>query len=901
LRELLQAVGPEGETEIDQVRARLHEVSDKSAPSADRDDIETRIYARAAERVFGTRLPKRALGRVGPVLVNSWLPKAQSTTLADLTNVTQTARGKAVRDQSYRGRPEQITFLQKRRRTNNFNINLADAFHREHRVSWLVPKNPKPEHVESMYELAGAGVAGGYEPYPHTRDAWDELDRLDRAGPLRGLVVLPTGAGKTDVAVGWLLRRLAAEPELRVLWLAHQVSLLDQAAIRFAAAAQELPEGFRRTLRIFASDREPMSLFNARKTDVACATIQTVSRKLGQRSKRRTEVMNFLKNPTVVVIDEAHHAASRSYQTLLNHFLHDETIHDVIGLTATPWARGETRQEKIDTAFPRRVITRSREELIASGILADYKVIPVRTHVSVDVTEDERQAAERLGDLPMSVLRKLETDERNAKVVATYASARERWGRTLLFTTTIANAEALGAALKDAHANVEVLHSQSATTIAKLKPWFADNDDAVIVSVGMLLEGVDLPKARTALIARATTSPNVLSQMVGRVLRGTAAGGEATANVVYMLDDWDDFTGTLMPTGPWGGTGAEELPPSAEARFPADVAAAIAEALDTARRALAPPDTHGDAPPRGLPGVEVMLEQRRVVGFYEALDERKIPVFDHQYDLLATYLAEFSDGNGTLAFEWPEDSPPPAVAPEHLLELTRYVEDRGCSPAFVPFAKNVAPIEVAQSLNDGTLRSRKQELDLIAAAYNDPFAAAVFPTVGHFEEAVSRAQRELERRKRRPEAPLPLNGRARKPLPRDPERTLTTALELVMERAEDSLLPATRRHRLVEPASVRWSNNVVSSYLAMWRLGSSPSEHHITVNVLLQTHESIVSDELLGFLIWHEVVHSVTPGQGHDAEFEELEMRWPNAVELNADLDALTGDWSCEPADYHKV
>jgi hypothetical protein len=59
-----------------------------------------------------------------------------------------------------------------------------------------------------------------------------------------------------------------------------------------------------------------------------------------------------------------------------------------------------------------------------------------------------------------------------------------------------------------------------------------------------------------------------------------------------------------------------------------------------------------------------------------------------------------------------------------------------------------------------------------------------------------------------------------------------------------------------------------------------------------------VSEELLGFLLWHEVVHSVTPGQGHDAEFEYLETLWPDAVTLNADLDALAHEWSGDPADY---
>ena len=45
-------------------------------------------------------------------------------------------------------------------------------------------------------------------------------------------------------------------------------------------------------------------------------------------------------------------------------------------------------------------------------------------------------------------------------------------------------------------------------------------------------------------------------------------------------------------------------------------------------------------------------------------------------------------------------------------------------------------------------------------------------------------------------------------------------------------------------------------------------------------------------------MHSVIPGQGHDAEFEELEMRWPEAATRNADLDALVREWSVNPRDY---
>ena len=345
-----------------------------------------------------------------------------------------------------------------------------------------------------------------------------------------------------------------------MLWLAHQVSLLDQSAVRFERPPTSCRSASPRTLRIFAGDREPTSLLDRRHTDIACATIQTISRKLDRRSRRRTEVSNFLAGPTVVIVDEAHHVASRSYQMLLD-LVGDTEIHDVVGLTATPWGQGE-RQDRIDAAFPQGVISRTREELIAEGVLAAYTVTPVRTHLRIAVTADEREQAARVGDLPMTVLRKLETGERNAVVAPRVSTACRGLGPD--------------AALHHDDRERGRAHSRSSRPPgstparcirrARLRCRTCDRGSrsirsAVLISVGMLLEGVDLPEARTALIARATTSPNVLSQMVGRVLRGVAAGGEATANVVYLQDDWDDFTAVLSPTGPWeGGDGAPRAP-----------------------------------------------------------------------------------------------------------------------------------------------------------------------------------------------------------------------------------------------------------------------------------------------------------------------------------------------------
>src|SRR4051794_10431186 len=137
-----------------------------------------------AQRVFGTQLPKRAMTRLAPVLLERWLPDARDDTLARFTNVTQTALGKAYADQRYPTRASRVAFLQARKKTKNFLENLRDAFHREHRASWLVPKAPAGEGAQGVFELRGAGGDPLYAPYRHTLEAQQTLDRLKDAGPV---------------------------------------------------------------------------------------------------------------------------------------------------------------------------------------------------------------------------------------------------------------------------------------------------------------------------------------------------------------------------------------------------------------------------------------------------------------------------------------------------------------------------------------------------------------------------------------------------------------------------------------------------------------------------------------------------------------------------------------------
>jgi len=68
-----------------------------------------------------------------------------------------------------------------------------------------------------------------FSPYDHQTAAWDALDR--HFGSLQqksGILVVPTGGGKTASATRWLTQHHIAKGG-RVLWFAHRQILLKQA------------------------------------------------------------------------------------------------------------------------------------------------------------------------------------------------------------------------------------------------------------------------------------------------------------------------------------------------------------------------------------------------------------------------------------------------------------------------------------------------------------------------------------------------------------------------------------------------------------------------------------------------------------------------------------------------
>ena len=116
-------------------------------------------------------------------------------------------------------------------------------------------------------------------------------------------------------------------------------------------------------------------------------------------------------------------------------------------------------------------------------------------------------------------------------------------------------------------------------------------------------------------------------------------------------------------------------------------------------------------------------------------------------------------------------------------------------------------------------------------------------------------------------------------------------------------LEGEHQHRIDTLPPVSWSKRVVDSYFGVWtykRSGKGAGSAVIRINKLLQAKLSVVSDDILKFVVYHEYLHHVLPFRGHDAEFRALEARWPDVDAIEADLDTLSDDYDLSAHRYRR-
>jgi len=319
-----------------------------------------------------------------------------------------------------------------------------------------------------------------------------------RSGARRVMLQLPTAAGKT-VIFSAIAREFTARGE-GVLVLAHREELLLQAQEKLTAVTGQ-PVGI-----IKASHRADSSLL------IQVASVQTLSRR------------RHLPDAALVITDEAHHAAARSYTKIFDHYSSAYNL----GVTATP-ARIDGQGFKF--LYDALVLGPSVSELIAAGHLCRFKLFAAKNIIKtagLRITGGDFNQRDLTAAIDTSlVMGDLITTWRQ------YASGK----KTVVFAVNVAHSQAITAAYLEAGIPAEHLDGDTpASHRAAILTRFRSGRTLILSNCGIISEGFDVPDIEAIQCVRPTKSLILWLQMVGRALR--PAPGKDHAILIDHTQNW---------------------------------------------------------------------------------------------------------------------------------------------------------------------------------------------------------------------------------------------------------------------------------------------------------------------------------------------------------------------------
>lgn len=403
----------------------------------------------------------------------------------------------------------------------------------------LVAPTPDPQPGLPAQRMAPAALP----LFAHQRHAAHKVKAALASEPRRVLLHMPTGAGKTRTAMHIIADHLRdTEPGL-VIWLAYSEELCEQAASEFEQTWLSLGD----------RDVTVQRFWSGHVLDLTQARDGIVIASLSKLYRAAIDDLGLISNLagccSLVVIDEAHQAIAETYQLVLNTLATQGRAAALLGLTATPgrtW--NDVDADATLAAFfgERKVVleiegyTNPVDFLIADGYLAQATFRSLTHTNGIQLSSTDLQRIEHDLDIPAGVLKRLAEDEqRNLLILLESERLAVRHQRLLVFAASVEHAELLAAVLRARGLHAAAI--SGATPMAERTRHIADykaisDEPRILCNYGVLTTGFDAPQTSAAIIARPTKSLVLYSQMVGRAMRGPRVGGNATAEIVTVVD-----------------------------------------------------------------------------------------------------------------------------------------------------------------------------------------------------------------------------------------------------------------------------------------------------------------------------------------------------------------------------
>lgn len=318
---------------------------------------------------------------------------------------------------------------------------------------------------------------------PYQEEAKESIFEEWDKGVLKTLLVLPTGCGKTVVFAK--VAEDCVRRGDRVLILAHRGELLEQAADKIAKV----------TGLGCATEKAEQSCQGSW-FRITVGSVQTL-----MREKRLGQFQADYFN--TIIIDEAHHCISDSYQKILQHF---GSAH-VLGVTATP-DRGD--MQNLGQVFDSLAYEYTLPKAIKEGYLSPIKALTIP--LQLDLSGVSMQSGDfKAGDIATALDPYL---YQIADEMEKYCKDR----KTVVFLPLVKTSQKFKDILNEKGFCAAEVNGESRDR-AEVLEAFDRGDYNVLCNSMLLTEGWDCPSVDCVIVLRPTKVRSLYSQMVGRGTR----------------------------------------------------------------------------------------------------------------------------------------------------------------------------------------------------------------------------------------------------------------------------------------------------------------------------------------------------------------------------------------------
>lgn len=339
-------------------------------------------------------------------------------------------------------------------------------------------------------------------------------------------VVCPTGSGKSPI-LAELAKQAVKQWNGRVLILAHVKELLEQNAEKVKLLCPEIPVGIYSAGLKSRQTKEP----------IIVAGIQSVA-------KKACELGAF----DIVIIDECHtipFEGQGQYITFLNDMKIINPKVRIIGLTATPYRLSGGLICKPENFINHICYEIGIKELINQGYLSPLTCKGGKTEV--DLSNLHVRAGEFITN---EVAEAMDRDEITKSAISEVMKLTKDRKAVIIFAMTIEHAEHIANEVESYGYECAIVTGDTNETERKeivkrikgekVMETFFDEKPPLkyLVNVGVFTTGFDAPNIDCVVLLRATLSPGLFVQMVGRGFRLSPQTGKTDC---LILDFGENF------------------------------------------------------------------------------------------------------------------------------------------------------------------------------------------------------------------------------------------------------------------------------------------------------------------------------------------------------------------------